>query len=164
MLVVSAGDVTGAPAVAAAELAAELGGRLRVPVEHATARTHAEVPAILHRLDAAAVTRSPGSRDGHPSTRHLLELLACAIPVVATDVDGVGELLEHGRAGSVVAPGDAAAFAAALRTVATRPAIARRLARRARTLAVTRHTSVRAVQRALAVVTDDATGRRPVVA
>jgi glycosyltransferase involved in cell wall biosynthesis len=41
----------------------------------------------------------------------LLEAQANAVPIVATDVGGVGVVLENGRAGVLVPPGDPAAFA-----------------------------------------------------
>ena len=43
----------------------------------------------------------------------LLEAMAAARPVVATAVGGVPEVLEHGRGGTLVPPGDAAALAEA---------------------------------------------------
>ncbi len=44
----------------------------------------------------------------------LLEAMACAVPVVATDVGGVGEAVGDGVTGRLVAHGDEAALAAAL--------------------------------------------------
>jgi glycosyltransferase involved in cell wall biosynthesis len=44
----------------------------------------------------------------------LLEAFACGTPVLATAVGGVPEMLEAGRAGGLVAPGDPPALAAAL--------------------------------------------------
>ena len=44
----------------------------------------------------------------------LMEAMACAIPVVSTDVGGIAELVEHGRTGYLVRPGDSEAFADAL--------------------------------------------------
>jgi glycosyltransferase involved in cell wall biosynthesis len=48
----------------------------------------------------------------------LIEALASALPIVATDVGGVGELLEGGRAGMLVPPDDSAALVAAIERVA----------------------------------------------
>ena len=44
----------------------------------------------------------------------LLEAFACGTPVLASAVGGVAEMLEGGRAGGLVAPGDRAALAEAL--------------------------------------------------
>ncbi len=44
----------------------------------------------------------------------LLEAFACGTPVLATAVGGVAEMLEEGRAGGLVAPGDPRALAEAL--------------------------------------------------
>jgi len=46
--------------------------------------------------------------------RALVEAMALGIPVVASAVGGVPELLEHGRAGLLVPPGDPAALAQAI--------------------------------------------------
>jgi glycosyltransferase involved in cell wall biosynthesis len=48
----------------------------------------------------------------------LIEALASALPIVATDVGGVGELLDGGRAGMLVPPDDSAALVAAIERVA----------------------------------------------
>ncbi len=50
-----------------------------------------------------------------------LEAMARRIPVIATDVGGVSELLDNGRCGCVVPPGDAAALADAIVELATNP-------------------------------------------
>ena len=44
----------------------------------------------------------------------LLEAMAARVPIVATAVGGVPEVLEEGRAGALVPPGDAGALAAAI--------------------------------------------------
>ncbi|WP_100332440.1 glycosyltransferase [Bacillus xiapuensis] len=45
----------------------------------------------------------------------LLEAANQHVPIVTTDVGGVGELIDHGRTGWIVPPGDAKAYAEALR-------------------------------------------------
>ena len=57
----------------------------------------------------------------------LLEAAALGVPVVASAVGGVPELVDDGRAGLLVPPGDAAALAAALGRLAQDPHLARRL-------------------------------------
>ena len=57
----------------------------------------------------------------------LLEAMALARPVVATDVGGVRDAVADGETGRVVAPGDSAAFAGALAELARDPDAARRM-------------------------------------
>jgi glycosyltransferase involved in cell wall biosynthesis len=51
----------------------------------------------------------------------LVEALAAGVPVVATDVGGVGEVVHHGRTGLLVPPGDVPAIAKALNRVLADP-------------------------------------------
>jgi glycosyltransferase involved in cell wall biosynthesis len=51
--------------------------------------------------------------------RVLFEALACGTPVVATEVGGVRSALDHGRAGLLVPPRDAAALAGAVEWIVT---------------------------------------------
>lgn len=64
----------------------------------------------------------------------LVEAAALGKPVVATAVDGVPEILEDGRTGLLVPPGDSAALADAVIRLLRDKDEARRLAERARTL------------------------------
>jgi glycosyltransferase involved in cell wall biosynthesis len=68
--------------------------------------------------------------------RALVEAMACGLPVLATDVGGVGEVLEEGRSGLLVPPDDPVALAEAIGRLADDPALAARLARAARARAV----------------------------
>lgn len=65
-------------------------------------------------------------REGMPTS--LLESMLAGVPVVASDVGGVGDLLAHGRNGLLVPPGDAAALAEALDRLLSDRALADRLA------------------------------------
>jgi glycosyltransferase involved in cell wall biosynthesis len=70
-------------------------------------------PDILAVLAAADVLVQPSRADAFPTA--VLEAMAASVPVVATDVGGIGELVRDGVTGTLVAgPPRAAAFAAAL--------------------------------------------------
>jgi len=68
--------------------------------------------------------------------RAVIEALALSLPVIATSVGGLPEVLQDGAAGILVPPGDAAALEAAIGRVADDPALARALGRRGRARAV----------------------------
>lgn len=58
-----------------------------------------DIPDILHALDLMVL---PSSREGTPMI--LLEALAAGVPVVATRVGGIPEIITHGLNGSLVEP------------------------------------------------------------
>jgi glycosyltransferase involved in cell wall biosynthesis len=79
---------------------------------------------------APCVIGEDGNRDGLPTV--LIEAMALGIPVVATDVTGIPELVEHGRTGLVVPQQDPQALAAAIRRVLADPTLGEALARAGR--------------------------------
>jgi len=88
----------------------------------------AEIRAMLARADVfvlPCVVAADGDVDGIPVS--LMEAMAAGCPVGSTTVSGIPELLDDGRAGLLVAPGDPAALAAALRRLASEPALVERL-------------------------------------
>ena len=76
----------------------------------------------------ADVLALPSAWEGLPNA--VLEAMACGLPVVASRVDGVSEIIESGVTGWLVPPGDVQAFANVLTQVAsdweTRQAVAGR--------------------------------------
>ncbi len=76
----------------------------------------------------ADVLALPSAWEGLPNA--VLEAMACGLPVVASGVDGVAEIIESGVTGWLVPPGDVMALAAVLTQVAndweTRRAVADR--------------------------------------
>jgi glycosyltransferase involved in cell wall biosynthesis len=79
---------------------------------------------------APCVIGADGNRDGLPTV--LVEAMALGIPVVATDVTGIPELVEDGRTGVLVPQRDPQALAEAIRWVLAEPSLADGLARAGR--------------------------------
>jgi glycosyltransferase involved in cell wall biosynthesis/aminoglycoside phosphotransferase (APT) family kinase protein len=86
-----------------------------------------DVPALLAACDVFAL---PSLYEG--SSLAVLEAMAAGIPVVSSAIGGTDELIEEGRGGLLVAPGDAAALAAALRRMLDEPELRESLAAGAR--------------------------------
>jgi glycosyltransferase involved in cell wall biosynthesis len=72
---------------------------------------HAELPAVLRAADLFLLTTEPPESFGIV----LIEAMACALPVIATDYPGVRAVVDDGRTGALVKRGDAGAVAASLR-------------------------------------------------
>ena len=64
----------------------------------------------------------------YTGTTTTIEALAMGVPVVSTRISGIPELVEDGVTGRLVAPGDPAALAQAMRDLLENPAERRRLA------------------------------------
>jgi colanic acid/amylovoran biosynthesis glycosyltransferase len=122
------------------------GGPLRRRVEAQVARTCLEGrvrllgplprPAVLRLLrdsDVAVLASRPtrgGKREGIPVA--LMEAMASGLPVVASDLSGIPELVESGRTGILVPPADPRALAGALEALARDPPLRARLGSAAR--------------------------------
>ena len=79
----------------------------------------AERATVLTWLQQASVAVLSSHNEGMPVS--LMEAGACGVPVVATRVGGIPELIEDGVTGILTAPGDAAAFADALGRLVENP-------------------------------------------
>lgn len=112
------------------ELARELGVAEQVTFTGSLA--HDRV-VDLYRRAAVVVTpsvvSSDGRREGIPTV--LLEAMACGVPVVASDLTGIPELVEHRVTGLLTPPGDPEAIARAVETLLDDPALAADLVARA---------------------------------
>ncbi|HEU5253641.1 MAG TPA: glycosyltransferase [Solirubrobacterales bacterium] len=86
-----------------------------------------DVPQLLAACDVFAL---PSLYEG--SSLAVLEAMAAGTPIVSSAIGGTDELIEDGRSGLLVAPGDAKALAAALRRLLADPALREGLAARAR--------------------------------
>jgi colanic acid/amylovoran biosynthesis glycosyltransferase len=79
---------------------------------------------------APCVVGSDGNRDGLPTV--LIEAMAAGVPVVATDVTGIPELVQDGRTGMLVPQHDPQAIANAIESIVADRYAAAALARAAR--------------------------------
>jgi colanic acid/amylovoran biosynthesis glycosyltransferase len=106
-------------------------GRVSAP----GARSAEQVRAALAeaRVFALPAIRLPSGRmEGIPVA--LMEAMAAGVPVVATRLSGIPELVQDGVTGLLVEPHDPAALAAALERLLADEAVAAELARNARAL------------------------------
>ncbi|MGH3769920.1 MAG: glycosyltransferase [Pseudonocardiaceae bacterium] len=85
---------------------------------------------VTPALIAMNVLVQPSDTEGTP--RSVLEAMAHHLPVVATDVGDVADLLDHGRCGELVPTGDAGLLAHAIWRLLADPARARQFTRCAR--------------------------------
>jgi colanic acid/amylovoran biosynthesis glycosyltransferase len=96
-------------------------------------RTRQQVVEELWRADvlvAPSVPTRGGRREGIPVV--LMEAMSTGLPVVASAISGIPELVEDEVSGLLVPPRDPAAIAGALRRLAADPALRERLGRAAR--------------------------------
>ncbi|RSK38882.1 colanic acid biosynthesis glycosyltransferase WcaL [Rhodovulum iodosum] len=85
-------------------------------------RPQAEVAALLEEADMLVL---PSFAEGVPVV--LMEAMASRIPVIASQVAGVGELVEDGRSGFIIPPGDVDSLAERLDRLLSDPELCRRM-------------------------------------
>ncbi|HUQ61657.1 MAG TPA: glycosyltransferase [Lentzea sp.] len=81
-------------------------------VVFAGAVPHSAMPALLRSADAAVCASSY-----EPSGAFALEAMACGVPVVATRVGGLADVVVHGVTGLLVPPGEPESLSWALRSL-----------------------------------------------
>ncbi len=87
----------------------------------------AQVLAWWQRADVAVLS---STSEGMPVS--LLEAAACAVPIVATAVGGIPELVETGETGYLVPPGEASLLAICIKSLLLNPEKAHRMGNAAR--------------------------------
>ena len=91
--------------------------------------TRDAVVDLLHQADAVATPSVPtkdGRREGIPVA--LMEAMGSSVPVVASDLSGIPELVEDGVCGLLAQPGDAVGLADALEKLYRDPNLCQRFA------------------------------------
>ena len=101
-----------------------------------------DVPGFLVDLDLFVL---PSHQEGHPMA--LLEAMAMARPVIATDIPGISDTISDGVDGRLVSAGDIDALAAAIESLVGDRQVATRFGRSARKKVEREHTLERMVRR-----------------
>jgi glycosyltransferase involved in cell wall biosynthesis len=118
------GDGPEREALEAQARAAGLGGRVAI-------RGRVSDAALRDAYAASDVLVLPSIVDARGDTEGLgvvlLEAMSYGVPVVASDIGGITDIVENDASGVLVPPGDATALAAALERLARDPALAARL-------------------------------------
>lgn len=104
----------------------------------------------MHKvLQQATVVTLPSHGEGVP--RSLIEAAACGKPLLATDVPGCREIVQHQDNGYLVPLGSIALFAERLEQMLTDPEALKRMGERSRELAVERFSNATVFQDTMAV-------------
>ena len=99
-----------------------------------------DLPAVYKMLDLLLLS---SINEGTPVS--VIEAMAAGTAVVATDVGGVGDVVEHGRTGMLVPPRDPKALAAAVGSLASDADTRSRMGRAGRQAVKTRFSAARLV-------------------
>ena len=103
-------------------------------------------------LSEADMLVLPSFAEGLPVV--LMEALASRVPVIATPVAGVSELVRDGETGLLVPPGDIDGLATALNQLLGDPKLCRRLGEAGRAAVLDRHDIARQAERLLELFRD----------
>jgi glycosyltransferase involved in cell wall biosynthesis len=119
-----------------------------------------EVPGLLRSMDVA-VAPYPATDRFYFSPLKVLEYMAAGLPVVASDVGQIGQVLEDGKTGLLVPPGDAAALCQAVYRLWSDVELRRNLGTAARRHVLAHHTWDQVLTRILTL--PGLTGRQTVL-
>ncbi|WP_246527909.1 glycosyltransferase family 4 protein [Pseudarthrobacter albicanus] len=117
-----------------------LAAKLGVETDFAGAVPPAAVPGLLQECDAAAAPYPPEAdgEDDYFSPLKVYEYMAAAMPIIASAEGQIPSIVDDGRTGILVPPGELKSLAAALTSLAEDPALRERLGAEARHDAVER--------------------------
>lgn len=96
-----------------------------------------ERPEIQELMRGSHFLVLPSAREGMPMV--VLQAYACGLPVIATRIPGLETLVEHGRTGFLLDPGDSAGLAEILQEVCDNPALSANMSASCYETAVTRY-------------------------
>ncbi len=127
---------------------------------------HEQIPEVLAQMDVG-VAPYPRLHGFYFSPLKVFEYMAAGVPVVASHIGQLGEILQHRKTALLHEPGAINTMVACIDGVRRRPALAQRLRRDARRLVARRFTWDRNAERVLAMIAGirrrqaAANGKRP---
>jgi glycosyltransferase involved in cell wall biosynthesis len=89
-----------------------------------------QIDDIAEHISALDVFAFPSRHEGLGSV--LIDVMAAGVPIIATDVGGIPDLVDHGRSGWVIPAGDSEALASGLSLLIKNRSLAKDLANEAR--------------------------------
>jgi glycosyltransferase involved in cell wall biosynthesis len=122
--------------------------KLESAVDFTGAVSPQTVPHWLAQMDVA-VAPYPPSEDFYFSPLKVYEYMAAGLPVVASNIGQISQIIDDGVNGLLVPPGDATALADALEQLWRSPLLRRRLGDSARGKILQHHTWERVVEKIL---------------
>lgn len=114
-----------------------------------------DVPRLLAAFDLFVLS---SDSEGLPMV--LPEAMAAGLPVVSTRVGGIGEVVQDGRTGALVAPGDELGLREAMRRFRAEPALAARCGNEGREIAIHRYSAEHMVDCYMDLYSKALAGRR----
>ena len=87
------------------------------------------IPNAFERLKAFDLFVLPSVKEGQPWA--ILEAMAAEVPIVATNIAGIPEMIENEKSGLLVEPADLEALSSAIEKMLTHPSLAQKCAQNA---------------------------------
>ncbi len=112
---------------------------------------NSQMPQVLETFDVA-VAPYPAIDNFYFSPLKILEYMAAGLPIVASRIGQIPELIDHGRTGMLVEPGNLSELSATVEQLCDNETLRRKLGRAARTEVESKFTWDRAVDRILKTV------------
>lgn len=145
-------------------------GALRAAVDAASRDSHvtylgclpqSELPGVVaHSVASLILKDDPAHATSGLSPLKLYESMAAGIPIIASDLPGLRDVVNDARCGLLVPPGDASAVAQAVRTITEDAELAEAMGRRARSTALDQYSWTAVAQRIARVIEDAVSAHR----
>ena len=120
-------------------LTSQLLGEARDKVQFTGSVEARDIPGYLRKMDVG-VAPYPADGNAYFSPLKIFEYMAASLPVVASRVGQIAELILPGKSGLLVPPGDSQALSEVLIQLAQDPAQCRELGANAKTMVQSRYT------------------------
>lgn len=119
--------------------------------------TRQDIVNILSQFDVFIFPSRPTESERVAETLGIavLEAMAMELPVIASDTGGVSEVIQHGKSGLLISPGDSDAIAESVKTVLSDQSIGDKLARAGRERVLSRFSIEKTVEAYEAVYRGD---------